>query len=268
MNLQTPITLLDIDWRASLEENGTAVDAAVASSLCISVTNMYRSSGINDGGGFMIVRSTNGKSEFINFREKAPAAAATNIEVIRPFHGSSSDPETGGILTMADMAAYPSTVGSPMIGSFRGKRVITSPTTYIWPGIFPDRTFEPGHYAAACDVLNDHGTMHLSILTEQGEAVSLRQRSTFYSGQSHFVLSLELSSMMRWTISLSQVFQTHIRTGLITYNYIRPGKWPMSSSVPTIIESADGSHVEIVAGASGGSMIITSRRYPDYSWND
>ena len=40
------------------------------------------------------------------------------------------------------------------------------------------------------------------------------------------------------------------------YNYIQPGKRPLSSCVPTIIEK-DGK-VELVVGASGGSRIITS----------
>ncbi|KAH6560160.1 hypothetical protein BASA61_003859 [Batrachochytrium salamandrivorans] len=459
MNLQTPITLLDIGRNSGLvsarhgvvstehpicsqigvqvlRENGTAVDAAVASSLCIGVTNMY-SSGIG-GGGFMIVRSTNGKSEFINFREKAPAAATTNMfaddpmkaqtgglavavpgelsglfmahqrhgrlpwrrlvqpavdlardgwvvnaileqrmQVVRDLILTNPDfskdfapdgellrtgqiikrpnlartldaiategidvfyrgwiaealvkvtQETGGILTMADMAAYHPTVGSPMIGSFRGKRVITSPpptsgpvllsvlnllegydlsspsplnahllveswkygyaqrsyygdpsdpiyrniseianrnidkatSDHIRQGIFPDRTFEPGHYAAAYDVLNDHGTMHLSILTEQGEAVSLTSTVNLLFGSkvicpiTGIILNDEMDDFS--IPGVSNAF------GLASspYNYIRPGKRPMSSSVPTIIESADGSHVEIVAGASGGSMIITS----------
>ncbi|KAJ1341565.1 gamma-glutamyltransferase [Batrachochytrium salamandrivorans] len=397
MNLQTPITLLDIGRNSGLvsarhgvvstehpicsqigvqvlRENGTAVDAAVASSLCIvekapaaATTNMFADDPMKAQTGGLAVAVPHGRLPWRRLVQPAVdlvrdgwvvnAILEQRMQVVRDLILTNPDfskdfapdgellrtgqiikrpnlartldaiategidvfyrgwiaealvkvtQETGGILTMADMAAYHPTVGSPMIGSFRGKRVITSPpptsgpvllsvlnllegydlsspssplnahllveswkygyaqrsyygdpsdpiyrniseianrnidkatSDHIRQGIFPDRTFEPGHYAAAYDVLNDHGTMHLSILTEQGEAVSLT------------------STMDDFSIpGVSNAF------GLASspYNYIRPGKRPMSSSVPTIIESADGSHVEIVAGASGGSMIITS----------
>ena len=56
-----------------IEDGGNAVDALVATVLCIGVVGMYHS-GIG-GGGFMIVRGSNGSYEFIDFRETAPAAA-------------------------------------------------------------------------------------------------------------------------------------------------------------------------------------------------
>ena len=45
----------------------------VGTVFCVGVIGMYHS-GIG-GGGFMIVRGSNGSYEFIDFREKAPAAA-------------------------------------------------------------------------------------------------------------------------------------------------------------------------------------------------
>ena len=56
-----------------LQDGGNAVDSLVGTVLCIGVIGMYHS-GLG-GGGFMLVRSSNGTYEFIDFRETAPAAA-------------------------------------------------------------------------------------------------------------------------------------------------------------------------------------------------
>lgn len=56
-----------------LKDGGNAADAMVGTVFCIGVIGMYHS-GIG-GGGFMLVRSSNGSYTFIDFRETAPAAA-------------------------------------------------------------------------------------------------------------------------------------------------------------------------------------------------
>ncbi|KAJ9144682.1 Gamma-glutamyltransferase 1 [Pleurostoma richardsiae] len=56
-----------------IKQGGNAVDALVGTVFCVGVIGMYHS-GLG-GGGFMIVRSSNGSYEFIDFRETAPAAA-------------------------------------------------------------------------------------------------------------------------------------------------------------------------------------------------
>ncbi|KAL3954344.1 hypothetical protein ACCO45_009907 [Purpureocillium lilacinum] len=56
-----------------LEDGGNAVDAAVGAVFCIGTVAMYHS-GIG-GGGFMLLRTSNGTYEFVDFRETAPAAA-------------------------------------------------------------------------------------------------------------------------------------------------------------------------------------------------
>ena len=55
------------------KEKGNAADAMIATVICVGTIGMYHS-GIG-GGGFMLVRSPKGQYEFIDFREKAPAAA-------------------------------------------------------------------------------------------------------------------------------------------------------------------------------------------------
>ncbi|KAI0845730.1 gamma-glutamyltranspeptidase [Daldinia vernicosa] len=56
-----------------LQAGGNAADALVGTVFCVGVIGMYHS-GIG-GGGFMLVRGSDGKYEYIDFRETAPAAA-------------------------------------------------------------------------------------------------------------------------------------------------------------------------------------------------
>ncbi|KAI1332772.1 gamma-glutamyltransferase 1 [Xylariaceae sp. FL0255] len=56
-----------------LKSGGNAADAMVATHFCVGVIGMYHS-GVG-GGGFLLVRSSNGSYEFVDFRETAPGAA-------------------------------------------------------------------------------------------------------------------------------------------------------------------------------------------------
>jgi len=56
-----------------LREGGNAVDAAVATGFALAV--VHPAAGNLGGGGFLLLRTHDGKSTFIDFREKAPLAA-------------------------------------------------------------------------------------------------------------------------------------------------------------------------------------------------
>ncbi|ROT43586.1 gamma-glutamyltranspeptidase [Sodiomyces alkalinus F11] len=56
---------------------GNAIDAIVGTQLCVGVTAMYHS-GIG-GGGFAVVRDSEGNYEVVDFRESAPAAASEDM---------------------------------------------------------------------------------------------------------------------------------------------------------------------------------------------
>ncbi|PON62490.1 Gamma-glutamyltranspeptidase [Parasponia andersonii] len=75
-----------------LRQNGHAVDAAVATALCLGVVNPT-SSGIG-GGGFMILRSSStSQTHAFDFRETAPVAASQNMYANNPraqFYGALS----------------------------------------------------------------------------------------------------------------------------------------------------------------------------------
>ena len=72
---QEPLAV-DVGVRV-LQAGGNAVDAAVALGFALAVT--HPSAGNIGGGGFMLIRFADGRSTFLDFRERAPAAAGRNM---------------------------------------------------------------------------------------------------------------------------------------------------------------------------------------------
>jgi gamma-glutamyltranspeptidase/glutathione hydrolase len=62
-----------------LESGGNAVDAAVAVGFALAVT--HPGAGNLGGGGFMLLRMADGRTTFIDFRERAPLAATRDMYV-------------------------------------------------------------------------------------------------------------------------------------------------------------------------------------------
>lgn len=60
-----------------LKQGGNAIDAAVAVGYALAVVDPC--CGNIGGGGFMLIRLANGKTTFLNFREKAPLAASADM---------------------------------------------------------------------------------------------------------------------------------------------------------------------------------------------
>ena len=60
-----------------LEAGGNAVDAAIAVGFALAVT--HPSAGNIGGGGFMLIRLADGRTTFLDFRERAPGAASRNM---------------------------------------------------------------------------------------------------------------------------------------------------------------------------------------------
>ena len=60
-----------------LHSGGNAIDAAVATGFALAV--VHPQAGNLGGGGFMLFRLADGKTHFIDFREKAPATATENM---------------------------------------------------------------------------------------------------------------------------------------------------------------------------------------------
>ncbi len=62
---------------AVLKSGGNAIDAAVAVGFALAVTHPY--AGNIGGGGFMLIRLADGRTTFIDFREKAPRKATHDM---------------------------------------------------------------------------------------------------------------------------------------------------------------------------------------------
>lgn len=83
-----------------LQRGGNAVDAIVGSVFCVGTLGMYHS-GIG-GGGFMLVRSSDGTYETVSFREMAPAAAHRDM-----YEGNFDGSLEGGLARCVDPCTRP-----------------------------------------------------------------------------------------------------------------------------------------------------------------
>src|SRR5579871_5367034 len=61
----------------TLKNGGNAVDAAIATGFALAATHPF--AGNLGGGGFMLIRFADGRSTFIDFRERAPAKATRDM---------------------------------------------------------------------------------------------------------------------------------------------------------------------------------------------
>ena len=106
--------------------------------------------------------------------------------------------------------------------------------------------------------LTDHGTSHVTVADANGMVVSLTSTvNTLFGSQ---VIVPSTGVIMNNEMNDFSIPGTVNAFGYIASpdNYIRPGKRPLSSISPTIVEHLSNGTFFFATGAAGGSRIITS----------
>ncbi|KAL5555911.1 hypothetical protein UlMin_038147 [Ulmus minor] len=117
-------------------------------------------------------------------------------------------------------------------------------------------TFDPGHYGGKWNQIHDHGTSHLSIIDDQGNAVSMTTTVNAYFGSQTLSPSIGIvlnNEMDDFSIPMN------VSAGVLPpalVNFIRSGKRPLSSMSPTIV--LKDNQLKAVVGASGGGNIFAA----------
>jgi gamma-glutamyltranspeptidase/glutathione hydrolase len=122
-----------------LRQGGNAADAAVAVGFALAVT--WPAAGNLGGGGFALVRSQDGKTNFIDYRETAPAAADKNF-----YLDAKGDVIPGASTTGYRAVATPGTVAGMALlhkkyGKLPWKKVVEPARRLAVEGFIVDESF-------------------------------------------------------------------------------------------------------------------------------
>ncbi|CAO1618589.1 unnamed protein product [Jaminaea pallidilutea] len=113
------------------------------------------------------------------------------------------------------------------------------------------------YYEPLFDSVEDHGTTHISVVDDDGMSVGITSTVNLIFGSQ--VLDPETGVILNDEMDDSSTPGAPNAFGLYPspYNYPQPGKRPLSSISPLILEDENG-RFELLLGAAGGSRIPTS----------
>lgn len=193
-----------------------------------------------------------------NFTKKSrdEEAVLTYHRVIEAFkYGFAGRAELGdpnfdtrtGVDTYDSIKAILSNMTSPAFAESIHKKINDSRTWH-----------DPQHYMVEfAQSLGPEGTSHLSILDENGNAVSLTTTINFRFGAKYRSLVTGIIYNNEMDDFSSPNSFNYFGLQPSKSNYIAPFKRPMSSMSPVIFADNNG-NVRLIAGASGGTRIITA----------
>ncbi|KAI5961266.1 uncharacterized protein KGF55_004191 [Candida pseudojiufengensis] len=119
-----------------------------------------------------------------------------------------------------------------------------------------NQTFTWENYDPKYDLVEPQGTSHFAIVDENGDSVAMTTTvnllfgSMIYDKNTGIILNDEMDDFSQPNVSNAFNLTPSI------YNFVHPGKRPLSSTAPTIITYND--KVDFVIGAAGGSRITNA----------